>query len=210
MILAYDVTDRAVSIAWRCADGQCRRRTLAEPKSSAALLPALDAIVKEAGEPLAGLGVVTGPGSFTGIRVGLATALGLKAALGVPLFGFDKFTLAAGSIPDGAELLMPSGRAQALCARFQDGRLAEPPRLVELARLEPGPRRVCLGEVPGVEPLAIDLASRCLALMIDGSAEANADLTPMYVRPADARRSAPFLEKLLGQNVDRPGGRDAG
>ena len=52
------------------------------------LLPSIDRILAEAGltlESLDGLACSIGPGSFTGIRVGVATCLGLRAATGLPL-----------------------------------------------------------------------------------------------------------------------------
>lgn len=41
---------------------------------------------------LARIGVVTGPGSFTGLRVGLAAVEGFGIALNIPLVGIDSFT----------------------------------------------------------------------------------------------------------------------
>jgi tRNA threonylcarbamoyladenosine biosynthesis protein TsaB len=52
------------------------------------LLPAIDRILKEAGLRLSGIdGLICsiGPGSFTGIRVGLSTCLGMRTATGLPL-----------------------------------------------------------------------------------------------------------------------------
>ena len=52
------------------------------------LLPAIDRLLMEAQlrlSDLDGLACSAGPGSFTGIRVGLATCLGLRAATGLPL-----------------------------------------------------------------------------------------------------------------------------
>lgn len=52
------------------------------------LLPAIDRLLSQCGlqlNDLSGLACSIGPGSFTGIRVGLATCLGLRGAIGLPL-----------------------------------------------------------------------------------------------------------------------------
>lgn len=54
------------------------------------LLPALERLLVDAGitvKELDLLSVVTGPGSFTGLRIGVGTAKGLSYALGVPIVG---------------------------------------------------------------------------------------------------------------------------
>lgn len=54
------------------------------------LLARIDGVLAEAGVRLEGLGAIvvgTGPGAFTGLRVGLATAKGLAHGLGIPLVG---------------------------------------------------------------------------------------------------------------------------
>ena len=69
------------------------------------LIPLVQAGLAEAGVVFADLtriGVVTGPGSFTGLRVGLAAARGLALALDIPIVGvsaFDLYRAVAGGDP---------------------------------------------------------------------------------------------------------------
>jgi tRNA threonylcarbamoyladenosine biosynthesis protein TsaB len=68
-----------------------------------ALLPMVDCTMREAGLPASALdfvAVTTGPGSFTGIRVGLAAARGVALALEVPLLGVTGFEAAAAAYID--------------------------------------------------------------------------------------------------------------
>lgn len=67
------------------------------------IIPTLDAVLKTAGltvRDLDGLAVSIGPGSFTGLRVGLATALGLRAVTGVPLIGVPTLEAMAWRVPE--------------------------------------------------------------------------------------------------------------
>ncbi len=61
---------------------------------SAELGPALDSLLERCGvslNDLTGIGVGLGPGSYTGLRVGIAFAKGLEFGLGVPLVGVPSF-----------------------------------------------------------------------------------------------------------------------
>ena len=63
-------------------------RLLGAPAHSAELLPALAELLERAGhgwDDVTAIAVGVGPGTFTGLRIGVATARGLAQALGVPL-----------------------------------------------------------------------------------------------------------------------------
>ena len=69
------------------------------------LLPGIDQLLAATGTTLAqldGIGVVHGPGSFTGLRVGIATAKGLALATGQPLVGISSLQALACQVPSSS------------------------------------------------------------------------------------------------------------
>lgn len=85
-ILVLDTASPQVSVALGTAEGVTASRTIELHRSSELLLRAVEEILDEAGETLGNLGgvaVLQGPGSFTGLRIGLATVLGWHQALGL-------------------------------------------------------------------------------------------------------------------------------
>jgi tRNA threonylcarbamoyladenosine biosynthesis protein TsaB len=66
--------------------------------ASAELMPAIDAMLRKAGVDLRALRallVVNGPGSFTGMRVGLSTTKGLAHATGIPVVAISRLAVLA-------------------------------------------------------------------------------------------------------------------
>ncbi len=72
------------------------------------LIPAIEDALRDAGlepEDVEGVAVAAGPGSFTGLRVGIATAVGWAHARGVPACGVS--TLQALAVASGATPVVP-------------------------------------------------------------------------------------------------------
>ncbi len=86
-VLFLDTASPVVSVAIGDGGEVLAERTLALRRSSEQLLSAIEDVLRGAGlglSELAGVAAFQGPGSFTGLRIGLATALGLHQALAVP------------------------------------------------------------------------------------------------------------------------------
>lgn len=86
-ILALDAASPVVSVAVADETGVLASRSVELRRSSRRLLGFVDETLEEAGlavKDLTGLVALRGPGSFTGLRVGLATIYGLHQALGTP------------------------------------------------------------------------------------------------------------------------------
>lgn len=101
-VLAFDcaVSGQGVAIV---RDGVPLAMLMEEGREQAArLLPAIAAALDQAGvarRQLDLIAVTTGPGSFTGVRVGLSAARGLAVGLGIPLAGIPTTTVLRAQAP---------------------------------------------------------------------------------------------------------------
>lgn len=102
-LLAFDVTAAACSAAVLGDSGEvlAHAARMAERGHSELLMPMLRDVLGTAGTRVGALdliAVTTGPGTFTGIRIGLAAARGLSLAGGVPLRGVTSFEAVAAAV----------------------------------------------------------------------------------------------------------------
>jgi tRNA threonylcarbamoyladenosine biosynthesis protein TsaB len=134
LILSLDTTTPAGSCAL-AADGAVLREHASDPAVSQAerlprdLMALLDAH-HAALATIDAFAVGIGPGSFTGLRVGIATMQGLALATGKPLVGvsaFDALAHLAGPAPAGIATWIDAWRGEVFAALYEDGRVVEPP-----------------------------------------------------------------------------------
>ena len=87
MILLIDTTSEEIKVVIPRLDRGTQVITTREARQISTLIK---------GEKPTAIGVVTGPGSFTGIRLGIAYAKGLALGWNIPLIGINIFELAGG------------------------------------------------------------------------------------------------------------------
>jgi tRNA threonylcarbamoyladenosine biosynthesis protein TsaB len=154
---------------------------------------------------LSKIAVTVGPGSFTGLRVGLAFAKGLHLATGAPLAGIGTLAALAASVGTRGQIAgaIDARRGLVYVQAFMDGRPSGAPDVVAavdtacwLASAAPGAWRVA---GPGAHLLpsannieAVEIATPSLAALgsLGASAPAAADVAPIYLRAPDAKPMA--------------------
>ena len=141
---------------------QCQRNHSVE------LLPAIKRLladVSESASDLTAVFVSVGPGMYTGLRVGVATAQGLARASGLPLVGVGRLELDAyphASFAGDVIAVHRAGRGDLAWATYRDGPWRElaPPHLTKPDELADGlgQRTLLTGEID--EELTALLAER--------------------------------------------------
>jgi tRNA threonylcarbamoyl adenosine modification protein YeaZ len=205
-ILAIDTATTQVVIATGSPDGVVDGVSTwaAGYRHGETLLPSIGRFLGEQNirrSRLVGVVVGTGPGAFTGLRVGIATAKGLAHGLGIPLAGVSTAeALIAASEVAGAVLLLPAGPSARLVVRSGQG-----------------PRPLASGEDPELGSdealVAIDLDGRAPADAMARGETARAGLGAALVRLGAERLRAlagadpaTELETLVPDYVTLPRG----
>jgi tRNA threonylcarbamoyl adenosine modification protein YeaZ len=176
-LLAIDTSGMDALVALGKADGTLvsDRRWAAGYRHGEELLTRIDEMLNGEGvalAELAGVVVGTGPGAFTGLRVGLATAKALARELAIPIAGVatSEALLDAAAVGDGkrAVLLLPAGPSDRVFVA--DG----------VATLVKG------GDEPRVEPgsllVAVDLPDRAPADALVRGVQAEAGLSTALLK----------------------------
>jgi tRNA threonylcarbamoyladenosine biosynthesis protein TsaB len=142
--LAIDTCERRGSVAVR-REGRLSAARLHESHEdySGWLLPTVQGVLRESGcalKDLSLLAVATGPGSFTGLRVGLTTVKAWAEVYGIPVVGVSRLAALAHRGPEAAQCIAACYDAQR--GQIFGGLFEKRPTKIELMEpesvLEPG------------------------------------------------------------------------
>jgi tRNA threonylcarbamoyl adenosine modification protein YeaZ len=202
-VLVIDTATPAVTAAVVIRDGGVEvtgeRITLDARAHAETLTPNVVVAVAEAGLTMADLDAVVvgcGPGPFTGLRVGMATAAAYGHALGVPVYGVCSLD-AIGVLTTGEVLVVTDARRREVYwARYRDGVRIDGPDVAAATDVPVGaaaavagsPDHAAVFALPVIEP-AYPTATGLVAAVTDWTAEPAA-LVPLYLRRPDAKTLA--------------------
>lgn len=159
--LAIDTSTESAGIAVSTTSGIYARSWNAGRTQTTTLLPEIDNWLREADlapADITGLIVATGPGTFTGLRVGLATAKGIIAVRDVPLVGIPTLDIVfAGHINEDVVAVLPAGRGRVVWQR-RDGAPVNTTVEEMLTALVSTPDSLLVGEVPDSYRVQIEAA----------------------------------------------------
>lgn len=219
-VLGVDTATRRATVAVVEDDLVLAEVTVDSSSHTTAILPLIDAVLQEGGcgiESVEAIAVSAGPGSFTGLRVGLSVAQGIACATGaqvVPISTLEALAHAAPMAGGAVCPLLDARMGEVYAACFEragtewrthlEARLLTPERLVTTL---PAPCTI-LGDAvvrygtflaerlghgatvlpwPEYGPRASIVARLALARLRSGIAAAGRGLEPFYVRAPDAQ-----------------------
>lgn len=205
MILGVDTSLPVMSVALLGDEGPLGAVQLEGRESrNEKLLPSIEWLLTETGvdrRALTLLAVTRGPGSFTGVRIGLATAEGLALALRIPICAMSTHEAIAAGAGGGPTLVYnDAGRGEYYVAVFDRGAELVANRVASADELEAmkaeHPRSIDARLFMWRSNVALAAAQHAHELRAAGSLASRGDTTPVYVRLAEAEA------RLLARDAD--------
>jgi tRNA threonylcarbamoyladenosine biosynthesis protein TsaB len=211
-VLAVDTSSLVGTVAL-CSDGVLLAEWSTQVRAShgETLLPHVARVLEAAGVPLAEVDLIAvglGPGSFTGVRIGLATAKGLALAARMPIVGVTSLAvLARGVILPGTLVIaaVDAYKDEVYAAAYRADHAGELVQLTAPFHAAPEQAAARLALQVGASPwVVVGNAAQQLPAYCDiprGACLAHeavlrfgraggcdvATLEPLYVRPSDAK-----------------------
>jgi tRNA threonylcarbamoyladenosine biosynthesis protein TsaB len=218
IVLGFDTATPRTAVALQTAADEALREAVHDPQPgerpghTTRLLPLAAGLLEDAGLRFSDVGLIAvglGPGTFTGLRIGVSTARGLAQATGARLAGVPSLRALAQNVDAPSVLaVLDARRGEAFVGGFHEGAevlapAALPPE--QLERLAPPPaggawvaagdgavrfraalERAGIMVLPDIDPAhRITAAATCRLALQDGPI-ARDQVIPLYVRAPDA------------------------
>jgi tRNA threonylcarbamoyladenosine biosynthesis protein TsaB len=217
-LLGFDTSTAAVSACLLRDDGEAFEhlppveRLLEPPGHASELLPAIEQVLADAGVDWPDVGAVAvgvGPGAFTGLRIGVATARALAHARGLELRPVSSLAALAAGIDAALRLAaIDARRGELYAALYEDGRklweplVASPEQIAERLHEVPG-NPVAAGDgtlrfselleaagvtvAPRESPVHLVRALHLCRLAAEAPGTPPEAVLPLYLRAPDAK-----------------------
>jgi tRNA threonylcarbamoyladenosine biosynthesis protein TsaB len=219
LVLAIDTSTAVGAVGWVEADEHAHRPDAtrfarlvapAEPGHAETLIDRMNAALAVGGHALADVGLIVfgrGPGTFTGLRIGLGTAKGLALSSGTPIIGISSLeALAVSAGVEGLVAPLIDARRGELYAALYDVRIEDGRTLARLAAAE----RVVRPETL-VSALGLGSSASRIRFVGNGAARyadvvrSAGELLPLIAAAPDPCRMALIgLERYLAEGPDDP------
>ncbi len=187
-VVAIDTAGPVIGVAVRSGDATFARTARIDRGSDRVIVPWIEELCAAARitvQEVGGVAVAVGPGRFTGIRVGIATATGLAQALGVHVWPGPSLHHRALRVDAPRVLaLLDARKGRVYAAAYDEGRLVSGPADVPLDEARRWLRAPFVTTDP--DSPAVDILARLGAEgLARGEGVAATDVVPVYLRDAD-------------------------
>ena len=205
LVLALDTATPAVTagvVRFGSGIEMLAERVTVDPRAHAeTLTPNIVGALADAGVDVGELDAVVvgcGPGPFTGLRVGMASAAAFGHALGIPVYGVCSLDAIAAGTTGEVLVVTDARRREVYWARYCDGVRVDGPAVNAATDVPAGaaglvgvagsPEHAALFDLPRLAPVSPS-ATGLVAAVADWDTEPE-PLVPLYLRRPDAKPSA--------------------
>lgn len=205
LVVALDTATPAVTagvVRFGSGIEMLAERVTVDPRAHAeTLTPNIVGALADAGVDVGELDAVVvgcGPGPFTGLRVGMASAAAFGHALGIPVYGVCSLDAIAAGTTGEVLVVTDARRREVYWARYCDGVRVDGPAVNAATDVPAGaaglvgvagsPEHAALFDLPRLAPVSLSVTG-LVAAVADWDAEPE-PLVPLYLRRPDAKPSA--------------------
>lgn len=193
LILAFDTSAAHCAALLLCGETvlAARHENMAKGQVER-LFPLLEELLTEAGQSwadLSAIGVCTGPGNFTGVRIGVASARGLALSLKIPAVGISMLEALAFGTKGPSLSILDARRERFFVQAFDDGIISGKPDICTADALPLSGQQINaiaplpFADTPHIPARPVEAIARLTAQRFASTTERPA---PLYLRAPNA------------------------